>query len=259
MKIKNRIAIILALFICQVSYAQNKHFPTQGTIEYEKKVNMYALIKGLIKQYPKETWYTQIFDQYQKTNPQFKTLKSTLNFGKDQTLFTPIEPLAQQNNFLGDFPGVEQKNTIYTNTGTMTSTSQKIVYEETYLVKDSTRKINWKLTDEVRTIAGYDCRRANALIMDSVYVVAFYTDQIPVSGGPESFTGLPGMILGVALPYEHVTWFATKVTELNITDDKLKAPVKGKPINNTGLLSILKSALKDWGKNGRDALKGFML
>ena len=30
---------------------------------------------------------------------------------------------------------------------------------------------------------------------DTVYVVAFYTEDIPVSGGPEMFGGLPGMIL----------------------------------------------------------------
>jgi len=31
-----------------------------------------------------------------------------------------------------------------------------------------------------------------------INAVAFYTDDIPVSGGPESFNGLPGMILQVA-------------------------------------------------------------
>jgi GLPGLI family protein len=261
MKSYKIIAILLLMAFSKLASAQNKHFPTQGTIEFEKRVNMYALIKEMIKKYPTETWYTQIFEQYQKTNPQFKSLKSTLTFGKDQTLFTPIEPPVTntQNNFFGDSPAVEQNNTIHTNTSAMTSTSQKKVFEELYLVKDSTRKINWKITSEIRNIAGYDCRRANALILDSVYVVAFYSDQIPVSGGPESFTGLPGMILGVALPYEHITWFATKVTEGTVTDDKLKAPVKGKAVTNSGLLGILKSALKDWGNGGKDALKGFML
>ncbi len=57
-------------------------------------------------------------------------------------------------------------------------------------MQDSTRKITWKITDEMREIAGFSCRRANAIMLDSIYVVAFYTDQIPVSGGPESFSGL---------------------------------------------------------------------
>lgn len=259
MKTCKILVIALLVGVMNTAYAQNKHFPTQGTIEFEKRVNMYALIKEMMKKYPSQTWYAQIFEQYQKNNPQFRTLKSTLNFGKEQTLFTPIEAPLQQNNFFGDRPGVEQNNTIYTNTTAMTSTSQKKVFEELYLVKDSTRKINWKITDEVRNIAGYDCRRANAVIMDSIYVVAFYTDLIPVSGGPESFSGLPGMILGVALPYEHITWFATKVTETPITEEKLKAPTKGKAVTNSGLFGILKSATKDWGENSNDTLKGFML
>ncbi|RZL63627.1 MAG: GLPGLI family protein, partial [Pedobacter sp.] len=93
-----------------------------------------------------------------------------------------------------------------------------------------------------------------------VYVVAFYTDEIPVSGGPETFSGLPGMILGVALPYEHITWFATSVTAAPVTDEKqLKPPVKGKPVDSKQLTTILKAATKDWGEWGQDALKAFLL
>ena len=105
-----------------------------------------------------------------------------------------------------------------TKTYTQTSITQKNVYDDLYLVKDSLRKIDWKITDETREIAGYECRRANAIVLDSVYVVAYYTIQIPFSGGPESFTGLPGTILGLALPHENMTWFATKVTEIPVSD-----------------------------------------
>lgn len=257
-KIKNIIALALAILSCQFSFAQNARFATQGVIEYEKKVNIYALINAQIKKYPNDVFGSKFAEEYKKNNPQFKILKSTLTFGKDQTLYTPAEPTASPNNWYS-FPLAEQNNIIYTLTAQGLSTAQKKVYEETYLVKDSTRKINWKITDEIRNIAGYDCRRANALIMDSIYVVAFYTDEIPVSGGPESFTGLPGMILGVALPYEHVTWFATSVLDQPVTDDKLKAPVKGKPADNKKLLATLNEALKNWGNAAKDILKAFMI
>jgi GLPGLI family protein len=42
--------------------------------------------------------------------------------------------------------------------------------------------------------------------VDSVYIVAFYAEDIHVSSGPESFTGPPGMILKLSLPHEHVIW-----------------------------------------------------
>jgi GLPGLI family protein len=258
MKIKNMLALILATFFCQFTYAQNAHFATQGIIQYEKKVNMYALFTAQLKKYPDDSFGPKVFEDYKKNNTQFKLLKSSLTFGRDQTLFTPEVETVVQNNWFR-FPIAEQNNTIYTNTINRTSIAQRKIYEETYLVKDSTRKINWKITSEIRNIAGYDCRRANAVIMDSVYVVAFYTDEIPVSGGPEGFNGLPGMILGVALPYEHVTWFATSVLDQPVTEDKIKIPVKGKPTDNKKLNDVLKEALKDWGKSAQEHLKAFTL
>ncbi|MES2446134.1 MAG: GLPGLI family protein [Bacteroidota bacterium] len=258
MKIK-QITIACLLLFTQSSFAQNTRFATQGVIEFEKRVNMYALIKEQVKRNPTRSYYVQAEEDYQKKNPQFKILKSSLTFSKEQTLFKPTSEELITNNFF-DFETSHQNNIIATNTAAATSIAQKKVFDETYLLSDSTRKINWKITDEFRNIAGYDCRRANALIMDSIYVVAFYTDEIPVSGGPEAFTGLPGMILGVALPYEHVTWFATAVTDTPVTDEKqLKAPTKGKPVNSKQLSTMLKAATKDWGEWGQDALKAFLL
>jgi GLPGLI family protein len=258
MKIRNVIILGLISLISQLTYAQNARFTTQGIIEYEKKVNMYALLAERIKKNPDDSFGPKVVEEYKKNNPQFKLLKSTLTFGKDQTLYTPIAEQVMQNSWY-NLPAAQQNNTIYTQTATGTSVAQKKIYEDTYLVKDSTRKINWKITSEIRNIAGYDCRRANALIMDSVYVVAFYTDEIPVSGGPESFSGLPGMILGVALPYEHITWFATSVLDQPVADDKLKAPIKGKPADQKKLIDILKEALKDWGNSAQDYLKAFIM
>ncbi len=256
-KLKFLLAFTL-LFSANLLFAQNARFTTSGVITFEKRVNMYATLRKQINKV-NETYMKPMFEEYQKKNPQFKSLKSTLTFTNGNTLFTPIAEETSTNSWWGDSPGVSQNNIILTNTLDGFGTSQKKVYEEIYLVKDSTRKINWKITTEMRTIAGYNCRRANALVMDSIYVVAFYTDEIPVSGGPESFTGLPGMILGVALPHENITWFATNVTDTPIGDDKLKAPTKGKVVNKLQLFTTLKAALKKWGNDANDALKAFML
>lgn len=257
---KFKLILFFLLALTTIVSAQNARFTNQGIIQFEKKVNMFAIFKEKIKKYPNETYYVQFFEQYQKTNPQFKVLKSTLSFSNEQTLFKPlVDPSASASFWGNDDPRSQQNNIIATNTVTNTSIAQKKVYEETYLVKDSTRKINWKITDEFRTIAGFDCRRANALIMDSIYVVAFYTDQIPVSGGPESFSGLPGMILGVALPYENTTWFATSILDQPVPVESIKAPTKGKATTNAQLHKILMDALKDWGTSAQDALKAFSL
>lgn len=252
----------MVLFLATVVVkAQNVRFVTQGTIEYEKRVNAYALIKEQIKIWGDEDiYYTTAFENYQKNNPQFKTAKSKLVFNNETTAFIPEEEaIASSNNWFSSLVQFQQANSTLTNLKTGLSTTQKKVYDETYMVSDSTRKINWKITDEYRNIAGYNCRRANALVMDSVYVVAFYSDEIAVSGGPESFSGLPGMILGLALPHEHVTWFATSVTDVPVTADKLKIPTKGKPVNNKQLYDILKAALKNWGKSAYQTFKWTMM
>ncbi|WP_199121511.1 GLPGLI family protein [Pedobacter sp. ASV28] len=247
------------LFISSITMAQHARFVHQGAIEFEKRVNAYALIKDQIKLWGDDSFSSKAFESYQKNNPQFKTSKSKLIFSNDKTVFIPEEEAISQANTWFNLIQFQQNNQILTNTTTGMSTIQKKVFEQTYLLNDSTRKINWKITDEFRNIAGYNCRRANAIVMDSVYVVAFYTDEIAVSGGPESFSGLPGMILGVALPHDHVTWFATSVTDQVVTEDKLKIPTKGKPVNNKQLLDILKSALKSWGKSADQTLKWSLL
>jgi len=253
------IILFAVIFISKSTFAQNTHFVKNGVIEFEKRSNMYAVIKKKINK-DNESYMIPAFDQYKKNNPQFKVAKSTLSFNKDKGLYKWLnvdEPTNQ--NWASRDALVDLKNTIATDYNTNTSISQKAVYEDTYLVKDSLRKINWKITDETREIAGYECRRANAIIMDSIYVVAYYSNQIAVSGGPESFNGLPGMILGLALPHQNITWFATKVTEITVPEKDLIPPTKGKPINNKGLTDKITSALKNYGPEALSELKAFSL
>jgi GLPGLI family protein len=90
-------------------------------------------------------------------------------------------------------------------------------------------------------------------------VVAFYTDEILVSGGPESFHGLPGMILGLAVPRLYTTWFATKVQLIEPKENDLAAPTRGKKINVKSLEGTLQKSLKDWGKQGQKNIWWVML
>ncbi|MFD0792637.1 GLPGLI family protein [Mucilaginibacter litoreus] len=256
---KKLILTVISSLFCTALFAQaNAHFTTSGKIEYEKRVNMYAVIKKRLGN-DDNGFASQAFDNYKKNQPQFKTLKSTLTFTNNKTSFTPAPVETVSNNWFGDMPESHQDNIIYTDFDTQVSTSSKKVFEEQFLVKDTVRKINWKITDETREIAGYTCRRANALIMDSIYVVAFYSDEIPVSGGPESFTGLPGMILGLALPHDNITWFATSVTDVTVPEAQLTIPKKGKATTYKGLETTLKKVMKDWGTWGQSYLKIFLL
>ena len=253
------LTIAALLITANVLFAQNVRFVTSGSIEYEKSVNTYAIIKKMYGD-DMEGLRQQAFDQYKKTQPQFKIFKSTLNFANNKTLFVPIPADAVNNNFFF-IPDLVQPNTIYSDRDAGLTTIQKTVFEQTFLVKDTIRKIKWKITDETREIAGYTCRRANGLVMDSIYVVAFFAEKIPVSGGPETFSGLPGMILQVALPHENVSWLATKVTDMTVAPESIAPPKKGKVLNNKQLYNKLETVFKNQGTPTQVnmVMKDFML
>jgi GLPGLI family protein len=246
---------VLLLFTVNSATAQFAHFTNHGIIEFEKSVNMYALLKP--KDNEDNVFQKAYYEKYKSSQPQFTKFRSKLLFDQNKTYFQPNQE--DNDKFKGGFWGSggnqTQINEVFTNLNQGIFTTKKAVFEDEFIVKDSVRKIDWKITSEVREIAGYHCRRANAMIMDSVYVVAFYTDEIPVSGGPESFTGLPGMILGVALPYEHVTWFATKVTDIPVPDKDFVVPSKGKPAT----LKSLKEIILNAGDYFKESLKSFLL
>ncbi|SFW85684.1 GLPGLI family protein [Chitinophaga sancti] len=222
-----------------------QRFPSSGTITFEKTLNVHAYINKRLKERPNEGFSKQLYESYKNANPQFKRLYSKLLFSGNHTLFTPL-PDAGAQDFMSGSIGIYQANTIYTDLGTGLSTCQKEVYGDKLLIRDTARVIQWKITSETREIAGYQCRRANAIIMDSIYVVAFYTDQIHVSGGPESFTGLPGMILGVALPHDNVTWFATSIDLTSVPATSMVTPKKGKEMKTLEMREKIKTV---WGDN----------
>ena len=257
---KNALLFLICLLLLNSKLlAQHAHFTTSGTIEFERKTNMFAIIPKLFNK-DNEAWYTPLYDAYKKSQHQFKVSKSVLSFANNKTLFTPEEEdVTTGGGYFANSPFATQNNTIYTDFDTKTGIFQKRVFGELFLVKDSTRKIKWKITDETREIAGYHCRRANAIMMDSIYVVAFYTADIPVSGRPESFNGLPGMILGVALPHENLSWCATKVTDMSLAPNTVAPPKKGKPLDGKGFKDKVQAAFKDWGAEAPFYSKIFMM
>ena len=240
-----------------LSLAQNVRFVRSGLITYQKTVNMYAIIqRGITKE--NEALFKPAFETYKQQHPQFKELESILMFCNNKTMFNPIGNTSSIASFFNDPQISMQNNIAYTDLDTKQFISKRKVFDDIYLLRDSLQSIKWKFTDEVRDIAGYPCHRANGIILDSVYMVAFYTDKIPVSGGPESCHGLPGMILQLALPHENVSWIATKVEDINLPADSILPPKGGTIINYKGLTGKLRSILKDNTKSESTDLKAFL-
>ncbi len=62
------------------------------------------------------------------------------------------------------------------------------------------------------------------------------------------------MILGVAVPHQHITWFATKVEATPVAETDLKIPSKGKKTTGKELKATLSERMKEWGKQGKRIL-----
>ncbi|WP_245977445.1 GLPGLI family protein [Albibacterium indicum] len=251
-------AVVFILLGTQLSYGQYAYFAESGKIEYEKRVNMFAKIKGRITE--DDVFMKKLYEDYRKNQPQFVTMKTSLSFNKNQSLYQITEEPKTASNWFSNEPWIMVKNTILTNFESEDVVAVKKIFGEDFVLKDKQREILWKYTNEVREIAGFECKRANGLMMDSIYVVAFYTDEILASGGPESFSGLPGMILGVALPHENVTWFATKV-EIDKPGpiNNPEEPRRADHVDREGLKAFLEKNLGNWGRYGSEAVKASML
>lgn len=251
-------SILGVILLSQPSFAQHAYFVESGKIEFEKSVNMFAKLKNRVSK--DNIFMEKIYEEYRRTQPQFVTSKSVLSFSSEKSVYQFVAEEKQGMSFLGSEPWSMVQNTVYHSFKTDTLTAIKRVYDEDFVVKDMKPDILWKITNEVREIAGYQCKRANGLILDSIYVVAFYSEEIIPSGGPESFSGLPGMILGVALPHENVTWFATKVEiDKPLDNSPMQLPRRAKQVNQKEYEESLRKSMRSWGQWGEDALKAFML
>lgn len=223
------------------TFAQAK-FITAGKIEYEKKTNMHAMMGDGF-------WN----DQFKDKMPQFRTTYYDLIFSNNQSIYQNGREV--DDKYKNFWFAQTSDNIIYNNYDSGKTIAQKQVFEKTYLLQDSLLNIEWRLTNETRNIAGFECKKAVGRFLDTLYVVAFYTEEILSSGGPDTFTGLPGMILGIGFPRMHYTLYATKLELQAIKPSDLKIPTKGKKTNRKEMFATIKAATKDWGS---DANKTFM-
>lgn len=230
MQLIRYISLFIVLLVSQRVVAQ---YTSYGTIEYERKINMHAQWEG-------NEW----MERHKSEMPKFLSTYFALAFNPQQgTYKMSREP---ENRPFWNVPAND--NLVWTDYKNKKVRSGKEIVGDKFLVTDSVPQLRWKITGEIRNIAGYQCRKAVSKILDSVYVVAFYTDDIPVSGGPEMMGGLPGMILELAIPRLHTTWVAIKVDINPPVEKDFKVPEKGKQVTQQQLYEKLQSGMKDWGK-----------
>jgi GLPGLI family protein len=226
--------IILSAIVFTVAAVRAQQFIDKAVIEYEVKTNAK-------KRMGNGSWAEMLKDQMS----QFKTGYYTYTFADNKSIykFDRWDEKSKVPEFLRKS---DEENIWYFDFNAGKFNMQKDVYGSKFYVSDSIPAINWKITNENREIAGFNCRKAIGKIMDSVYVFAFYTDEITIPGGPCSINGLPGMILGLTIPRMYVSYIATKVSLTDINTAAIKPVEVKKYYSYTSLKSTIKDRIKEW-------------
>ena len=203
---------------------------SSGKIIFERKTNLYKKFKDDdVKDWLKEEDKNKV-DVFE------------LYFNDSLSVFKP-----QESDLKERMSWATSKNVVYENFNHNSRLSIKSVWGEELYVQDTLCNRKWKITDNKRMISGYSCRKAIWQQNDSTRIYAWYTDDIVPNVGPESFSGLPGAILGIATEDGGVIYFAKSI-ELSKPDVLMMQPKKGK--NKIYTSAELKTKLeKDFGKN----------
>jgi len=198
---------IATLLLSLSSLAQITH----GKIVYERKTNLYKKFKNNsdIKEWLKEEDKNKI-DVFE------------LYFNDTLSVFKP-----QESDLVERMSWSTTKNVVYQNYVTGNRLTEKKIWGEKFIVADTIRTFKWKITDNKRTICGYQCRKAIWQANDSTRIYAWFCNEIIPSIGPESFVGLPGAILGLATEDGGVIYFAKNI-EATKQDVLILQPKKSK-------------------------------
>ena len=235
---KTILSFITAFFFTITSNAQQ--FVDKAVIEYEVNTNL------------KKTMSNDSWDEKMKENlSDLKISYFNYTFADNKSLFK-FDRWSTKTRIPKYLKDSDEENSWYFDFNTGIMNMQKQIGGTLFVVADSIPKIEWKITNENREIAGYNCRKAIGTIMGDVYIFAFYTDDITISGGPCSISGLPGMILGLTIPRLYTSYVATKVDVSFNDTSKIKAFTAKKTYDLKELKTLFEEKTKDWFSYGDD-------
>ncbi|MBG6186761.1 GLPGLI family protein [Flavobacterium sp. CAN_S2] len=229
----------LAILLCTSStFAQQ--FLDKAVIEYEVNTNL------------KKTMSNDSWDEMMKENlSDLKISYYTYTFEDNKSVYK-FDRWSPKTRIPKHEKEADEENTWFFDFTAQKMNLQKQIVGTNFVIADSIPKIEWKITNERREIAGYNCRKAVGKIFDDVYVFAFYTDDITITGGPCSINGLPGMILGLSIPRLYTSYIATKI-DLKIKDNTVIKPITAKKTYDfKELKTLIEEKTKDWFTYGED-------
>lgn len=235
--------VLVAFLLALTAAAQ----VSQGKVIYERKMNMH-------KRMPPEA------EQMRAMIPEFNTSKAQLLFNGDESVFKNLPQEEDIRENAGEdgrrmvFRMGGADNETYKNFAKETLVEQRELGSKKYIIEDTLRKLNWKLAEGNKTVNGYNCKMATAKNQRGDELIAWYTEEIPVSAGPESFGGLPGLILAMDIGSGWITYTAETVTK-SLEKDVVKVPSNGKKITRKQFQQMMEEAFGPQSGNGGPTMR----
>jgi GLPGLI family protein len=185
--------------------------------------------------------------------PKMRTDKFELTFGNNESIWKHVDEEDDNDEFGGNgmqikMVGPGQNDVAFYDFTNARKVEQREMFDKKFIVADSIRKLNWKLTGETQTLLGHVCQKATAQnigkrmqmnmdngkmerkeITDTSTIIAWFTTDIPVPGGPEFQGQLPGLILALDMNRGRMIYKAIEVSP-KADLASIKEPVKGKKV-----------------------------
>ena len=133
---------------------------------------------------------------------------------------------------------------VYSDFSSNQSIEMRELMMKPFLINDHIKEYNWKITSDKRQILDHICTKAVATDSDQ-QITAWYTTEIPFSSGPQSYNGLPGLILMVEINGGEREITAVDIELGPIDANLIQPPKKGKKVNREKFLKIEEEKMKE--------------
>jgi GLPGLI family protein len=213
--------ILSILFVACFATVKAQQF--NGVVEYNRKVNWVEIVTSMPYLSQEEKDRARLTRGNDKGNGQ--PFQLFINNGK--SVYVEKEEVSEYG-----YSWRKEKYLVIRDYKNKMIQDQVELLGKTYVIEEDAPRIKWKILNEIKEVAGYLCMKAETIdTVNDRIVHAWFTDQIPVYGGPEGYYGLPGLILALDYNDGEATITATKVTE-NSEPVELPIPkrIKGKKI-----------------------------
>jgi len=255
-----RLLIASAMFIAIPCLAQVK----EGKILYERTMQLQIRIND-------------DNPAFQNMIPKERKDKFELLFTDGKSLWQPVEDDAQSDETaFGDGGGMRMvvrmpgsNDIVFHNIGEGKKVEQRELAGKNYIIADSIRKLSWKVTGETKKMLGHNCMKATTQrmqesfrmtmdngdakrerFMDTLNIVAWFTNEIPGSFGPDMYQGqLPGTILEIDVNNGRSSFKAIEITP-KVDVAKLKEPSKGKKATMEEFTKEREKLMQEMQQNG---------